>query len=147
MDYKYLKIERDNHIATVIFDRSEKLNTLNTGLMSEIITAVRDFNNDEQTRVVIFTGKGKNFSCGVDLSDPELMNGMSSGTRLKKARFLKQGPLLIREIYEMSQITIAAVNGAALGGGACIAAACDFRIGADNCRIGYPEINLGMNLS
>ena len=42
MDYKYLKIERDNHIATVIFDRSEKLNTLNTGLMSEIITAVRD---------------------------------------------------------------------------------------------------------
>ncbi len=147
MAYKYLKIEHDKHIATVIFNRPEKLNTLNVGLMSEIITAVREFNNDEQTRVVIFTGQGKNFSCGVDLTDEELMNGMSSGTKLKRTRFLKQGPLLIREIYEMSQITIAAVNGAALGGGACIAAACDFRVGADTCRIGYPEINLGMNLS
>jgi enoyl-CoA hydratase/carnithine racemase len=54
---------------------------------------------------------------------------------------------MIRAIYEIDQITIAAVNGSALGGGACIAAACDFRIGADNCRVGYPEVGLGMNLS
>jgi enoyl-CoA hydratase/carnithine racemase len=54
---------------------------------------------------------------------------------------------MIRAVYEMDQITIAAVNGAAMGGGACIAAACDFRVGADNCRVGYPEVGLGMNLS
>ena len=147
MEYKYLKIERDKHIATIIFNRPEKLNTLSIDLMSEIITAAREFNSDEQTRVVIFTGAGENFSCGVDLTDPELLNGMSSGTRLMKNRFLKQGPKMIREIFEMSQITIAAVNGVAIGGGACISAACDFRIGADDCKIGYPEINLGMNLS
>ena len=147
LEYKYLKIKRANHIAMVIFNRPEKLNTLSIDFMSEIIIAVREFNNDEQTRVVIFTGAGENFSCGVDLTDPELMDGISSGTRLMKNRFLKQGPKMIREIYEMSQITIAAVNGVAIGGGACIAAACDFRIGADDCKIGYPEINLGMNLS
>ena len=62
-------------------------------------------------------------------------------------RFLKLGPRMIKAIYDMDQITIAAVNGAATGGGACIAAACDFRVGADDCRVGYPEVGLGMNLS
>ncbi len=147
MEYKYLKIERRIHVATVSFNRPEKLNTLNIDLMSEIIRVTQEFNNDGETRVVIFTGAGNNFSGGVDLSDPELMQRMSQGTMLMKSRFLKLGPKMIREIYEMSQITIAAVNGVAIGGGACIAAACDFRIGANNCKIGYPEVNLGMNLS
>lgn len=60
---------------------------------------------------------------------------------------MKSGPRTIRGIYEINQITIAAVNGYALGGGACIASACDFRIGAENCRVGYPEVGLAMNLS
>ncbi len=46
----------------------------------------------------------------------------------------------------MDQITIAAWNGGALGGGACLATACDFRVGADNCFIQYPEIDIGVNL-
>jgi len=146
LKYKYLKIERDSHVATVIFNRPEKLNTLSIDLMSEIIRVTEELNTDEQTRIVIFTGEGKSFSGGVDLNDPELKKRMAQGSSLLKNRFLKLGPKMIREIYEMSQITIAAVNGFAVGGGACIAAACDFRIGADNCRIGYTEVNLGMNL-
>jgi len=147
LTYKYIEIERDNHVAMVTFNRPDKLNALSIELMSELIIAAQEFNTDEQTRVVIFTGAGKNFSCGVDLTDPELIDRISSGTRMMKSRFLKQGPNMIREIYEMSQITIAAVNGFALGGGACITAACDFRIGSETCKIGYPEVNLGMNLS
>ena len=54
---------------------------------------------------------------------------------------------MLHSVFNMEQITIAAVNGAALGGGACITTACDFRIGADNCMIGYPEVPLGMSLS
>jgi enoyl-CoA hydratase/carnithine racemase len=54
---------------------------------------------------------------------------------------------MIRSIYEINQITIAAIKGFALGGGACIAAACDFRIGTEDCRAGFPEVNLAMNLS
>ncbi len=53
---------------------------------------------------------------------------------------------MIRAIYEMNQITIAAVHGGALGGGACITTACDFRIGAEGSFCGYPEVNRGMNL-
>ena len=47
----------------------------------------------------------------------------------------------------MEQITIAAINGAAMGGGCCIATACDFRIGDEGCVAGFPEVKLGMNLS
>ena len=49
-------------------------------------------------------------------------------------------------LYDIDQITIAAWNGAAMGGGACIATALDFRIGADDCFMQYPEIDIGLNL-
>jgi enoyl-CoA hydratase/carnithine racemase len=57
------------------------------------------------------------------------------------------GSIWNTKILEIDQITIAAINGHALGGAACIATACDFRIGAEDCLIGYPEVSLAMNLS
>jgi enoyl-CoA hydratase/carnithine racemase len=54
---------------------------------------------------------------------------------------------MIRKLHEMNQLTVAAVNGGALGGGACIASALDFRIGADDCFVAYPEAGLGIPLS
>ena len=115
--------------------------------MEEILQAAQAFQGDEETRVVIFTGSGDSFSAGVDLTDKKFAQGLVKASNLKKLRFLGLGPRMIRAIYEIDQITIAAVNGAAMGGGACIAAACDFRIGAEDCRVGYPEVGLGMNLS
>ena len=55
------------------------------------------------------------------------------------------GERAIEAILGIDQITIAAWNGAAMGGGACLATACDFRIGSDDCFIQYPEIDIGMN--
>ena len=147
MKFKNLIIEKTNHIATVTFNRPGKLNALNADLMHEIIAAAEDFREDADTRVIIFTGAGKYFSAGVDLTDIEYIKRFQEDSMLMKLRFLKLGPRMIKTIYDMNQITIAAVNGAATGGGACIAAACDFRVGADTCRVGYPEVGLGMNLS
>ncbi len=146
MDYKNLTVERNGYIATVTFNRPEKLNALSSDLMHEIDAVAQEFNNDEQARVVIFTGKGKNFSVGADLTDPKRAAQIQD-TLMMRYRHTKIGPKMIRSIYNMDQITIAAINGYALGGGACIASACDFRIGAESCAIGYPEANLAMNLS
>ena len=66
---------------------------------------------------------------------------------LTKTRLTQIGRDLLESILGINQITIAAVHGAAAGGGACIPTACDFRIGAENCIIGYPEVKLSMNLS
>ena len=147
MKFKHLTVEKDHLVATVTFNRPDKLNALNVQLMHEIIAAAEMFQEDVDTRVVIFTGAGKCFSAGMDLTDIEYTQGFQESSTLMKLRFLKIGPRMVKAIYDMDQITIAAVNGAATGGGACIAVACDFRVGANDCRIGYPEVGLGMNLS
>ncbi len=147
MGYKYLTLRRDGRIATVTLNRPERLNTLSVDMMNEIIQAARAFQDDDESRVVIFTGAGEHFCCGVDLTSHTRTAETINASMLKKMRRLEVGPKMIRQIYEMNQITIAAINGFALGGGACIAAACDFRIGAEDCRVGYPEVGLGMNLS
>lgn len=147
MNIKHLTVEKDRHVATVIFNRPDALNALNIQLMHEIIETAEAFREDAETRVVIFTGAGKCFSAGLDLNDIEYVQRFKKDSMLMKLRFLKLGPRMIKTIYNMDQITIAAVNGAATGGGACIAAACDFRMGANDCLVGYPEVGLGMNLS
>lgn len=147
MDYQHLIIERDEHVATVYFNRSDKLNALNWDLMNEIETVAHEFNGDEEIRAVIFTGRGTHFSAGFDLTDSKSNRIQAEASMLMKRRSLKIGSRMIRSLYEMDQITIAAINGVALGGAACIATACDFRIGAENCWVGYPEVNLAMNLS
>jgi len=144
LEYKNLILERkeDLHVAIVKFNRPENLNTLNRALMKEIEMVTEEFHGDTETRVVIFTGEGKNFCAGADLGEKR-----APLTVLGSLRDLQAGPRMIKKIYDMEQITIAAINGYAFGGGACIAAACDFRIGSENCLCGYPESKLGMNLS
>ncbi len=146
MTYNHLEIEKRGTVSIVYLNRPEKLNTISQDVHSELFALSEALHQDSETRVVIFTGKGKNFSAGSDLSDPAMAEQINA-TRLQKLRFMRSGPRTIRSIYEINQITIAALNGYALGGGACIATACDFRIGAENCRVGYPEVGLAMNLS
>jgi len=146
MEYKNLIVERNGNIAVVSFNRPEKHNALSIDLLNEIDAVARQFNEDAQTRVVIFTGKGKNFSVGSDLKDPKKAE-QGGDTLLQKFRHMKVGPRMVRGVHEIDQITIAAINGYALGGAACLASACDFRIGAETCQVGYPEVNLAMNLS
>lgn len=143
MKYENLIIERrDDHIAIVTLNRPNKLNTLSTTLMSEIERVTEEFHSDIETRVVIFTGAGKHFSAGVDLSESRPRT-----TLLGRQRASQLGPRMINKLYNMDQITIAAINGGAFGGGCCIVAALDFRIGEENCYAGFPESKLGMNLS
>jgi len=127
MDYRTLLVKKHGHVAIVTFNRPKERNALNTDMMADIEKITEEFNEDVETRVVIFTGAGNNFSAGVDLKDPR--------------------QALIRKLAEMNQITIAAIDGVALGGATCIATALDFRIGTNKCKIGYPEVNLGIPLS
>jgi enoyl-CoA hydratase/carnithine racemase len=143
--YQHLEISKRGSVAVVSFDRAERLNALSRALMLEITHAANGFREDVDTRVVVFTGKGKHFSAGVDMRDPDRASGPEA-SRLRQRRATRLGPEMIRSIFEIEQITIAAVNGGALGGGACIATACDLRIGAGDSFCGYPEINRGMNL-
>lgn len=146
MEYKNLTITRDGAVAIVTLNRPEKLNALSVALMEEIRICAEKFREDTATRVVIFAGAGRHFSAGADLTDParaELLNAPI----IERRRATHLGQRMIRALLEIEQITIAAIHGVCLGGAACIATACDFRIGAEGCAAGYPEIDLAMNLS
>ncbi|UCD57912.1 MAG: enoyl-CoA hydratase/isomerase family protein [Candidatus Hydrogenedentota bacterium] len=146
MDYENIVVERRNQIALVTLNRPENLNALSIDLMKEIEKVTEEFQEDVQTRAVVFTGAGKHFSAGRDLRDPKMA---PPGQRplLVRQRQHHLGPRMIRKLSEMNQITIAAINGGALGGAACIVSALDFRIGADDCFVAYPEAGLGIPLS
>ena len=138
---KYLEVKKEGHICWVLLNRPKQLNALNTSVLKEITEFSKSLNIDTKTRVVIFSGKGKNFSSGSDIKE-----NSKKTSRLETWRN-NYGKAAIKSILEINQITIAAINGYCLGGAACIASACDFRIASSDAQLGYPEINLGINLN
>ena len=143
MSYQYLTLSHAGPIATVTFNRPEKANATNFGLLQQIEQASLSFREDLTTRAVIFTGEGKNFCSGFDLSDDNRDYGE---TTLERRRTTRIGGRAIQAICDIDQITISAWQGAAVGGGAVITTATDFRIGTATTRMCYPEVVLGMNL-
>jgi len=143
MTYQHLTVEHSDHISVVRFNRPDKANALSHAHLSEIEDVTLSFRDEPDVRAVIFTGNGKHFSSGADLSD----NTQTVPAPLvQRRRTLRMGERTVEAILNMDQITIAAWNGAAMGGGACIATACDFRIGSKECFLQYPEIDIGLNL-
>lgn len=141
--YDHLTVSRDSDIALITFDRPDKANALHFDHLAEIEAAAHSFRDDADTRVVVFTGAGKHFSSGADLTDSGAAYQGSLALRRRRTRI---GERAIHALLEIDQITIAAWNGAAMGGGACITTALDFRVGADDCFMQYPEIDIGVNL-
>jgi len=145
-NYRYINVVRNQHIARLEMHRPAKANALSHAHLAEIEAAVLTFRDDAETRVVVICGAGKHFSSGADL-DPVGDGGDPYKVPLvQRRRRMRQGERTIEAILDMDQISIAAWQGAAMGGGACIATACDFRVGASNCFMQYPEIDIGLNL-
>src|SRR5258708_39440428 len=70
MAYENFIVERAGAIATVYFNRPEKLNPISSKLLNEMLEVAHEFRDDEESRVVILTGKGRSFSAGADISGP-----------------------------------------------------------------------------
>jgi enoyl-CoA hydratase/carnithine racemase len=140
-----ITLNRAGAIATVTINCAERRNAITNEMMEMLATIANDFAKDEQTRAVIFRGEGTDFSVGADLKQPRFQ-GQASASLLMRRRAAELGATLMRAVQEIHQPTICAVQGIATGAGACIASACDFRIGADDARVGYGEVKLGINL-
>ncbi len=147
MAYENFIVERAGAIATVYFNRPEKLNPINARLPLELLDIAAGFRDDEATRVIVLTGKGRSFCAGADIgmltasADAQANRGQSDSARLRVSR---SGWRMMEEWERLDQITIAAVNGFAVGGGLSLAMACDFRIAAAGARIWIPEVGLGV---
>lgn len=136
--YSTLLSEISNGICTITINRPDKLNALNTNVMTELSRAIDDVYSNPQIKSVVITGAGKAFVAGADISE---FLGLSTEDGMAMA---KKGQDLFFRIENSFKPIIAAVNGFALGGGCELAMACHFRIASENAKFGQPEVNLGL---
>ena len=131
-------------IATITLARPHLRNALDRKTMKSLIQVALDVSDRDDVRAVVIAAEGADFSVGADLKEVQGME--SDGSLLRARRDAELGRKLLNSIREIHQPTVCALQGIATGGGACIAAACDFRIAASGARIGLGEVKVGMNL-
>jgi enoyl-CoA hydratase len=147
MNYETIILECRDGIGYLTLNRPERANTISFQLAQDVVKAMEVVEANPDYRVVIITGAGTRHFCGgADLRDIARRAGESrtSGAEGKNAE--RRG-LPLKDMFgaiEDSRVpVIAAINGAAMGGGCEIALACDIRVMADTAMIGLPEIRFG----
>jgi enoyl-CoA hydratase len=135
--YESILVDTQGGVATITLNRPKALNALNSTLFRELDAAITALSAD--TRVVIVTGAGeKAFVAGADIVE------MQNLTPRQAQGFCELSHTVGRKLEAAPYVTIAAINGFALGGGLELAMSCDLLYAAEHARLGQPEVNLGV---
>lgn len=136
----------DGRLATVTLNRPKARNALSRASMRELIGVARTLSERSDVDVVILNGGERCFSAGVDLRESNAWadESLSAAQRRENASI---GFKLCKAWEEMPQITIAAIEGYAVGGGLALSLACDWRVLAQDAFVSLPEIALGIPLT
>ncbi|MEH6946131.1 enoyl-CoA hydratase-related protein [Bacillus sp. JJ634] len=137
MCFENILMYKDGAIGVIKINRPEVRNALDNQTVSEIEQALLQWENHEGVKVILLTGEGtKSFAAGADIRQlreksaaDALLPGLSG---------------LCQKIEQSTKVTIAAINGYALGGGCELAIACDIRVAASHAKIGLPELSLSI---
>lgn len=133
----YVDVETKEQIGFITLNRPEARNALDEKMLSEIEQAFVAFEKNEAIRVIVFRGAGeKAFAAGADikgLANKTPLHGLIPGIQQ-----------LFSEIEQSTKVTIAIIDGYALGGGCELAMACDIRVATEQAKFGLPELNLGV---
>lgn len=131
--------DRISHqIGVVKINNPQNLNALSADVLEELTSIIDSLATEDGIRVVIFTGEGKAFVAGADISE---MNDM---TPREAFEYAELGARLFQKIETLNLVTVAAINGYVLGGGCELAMACDIRVASNNAKFGQPEVGLGI---
>ncbi len=140
-------IEKDGPVTTITFSRPERRNCLNQEVILEFERHLQEVRDDRECRVLIVTGQGATFCAGADTA---LFKGDTAidprEQRKRMSEFGKKLPRLIGRAFDvlanLDQVTIGAINGAAVGGGWSFALAFDFTIAVEGAEFWVPEVDL-----
>lgn len=137
MNFENIIVYKDGAIGVIKINRAEVRNALDSRTCEEIECVLDQWENHDGIRLIVITGEGeKVFASGADLKQLQERKAIDA---------LKPGLQgVCTKIESSSKVTIAAINGYALGGGCELALACDIRIATENAKLGFPELNLAI---
>ncbi|MGO9876739.1 MAG: enoyl-CoA hydratase/isomerase family protein [Acidimicrobiia bacterium] len=134
-----VRYELDNHIATITYNRPERLNAINADMRRGLNAAFDRFRTEDDAWVAIVTGAGRAFCAGADLRDGAGAAGEFGGTFWEKPTINS-----FESGWEIFKPVIAAVNGYCLGYGLTLVTWCDFVIASERAEFGFPEVGIGV---
>jgi len=141
MPFQALQIELTGPVATLWMNRPDRHNAFDEILIAELTAACIALDEDNDIRIVILAGRGKSFSAGADLNWMERAANNGLDDNLNDARALAR---MLRTLAEMQKPTIARIQGAALGGGMGLAAACDIAVASTKAVFATSEVKFGI---
>ena len=141
MDYQFLDVRRDGPVEHLMLNRPEVRNAFNDVLVAELRHWTQAVTADAAVRVVVLGGRGPAFCAGADV---EWMARTASQTQEENLRDATAAADLFASLNAMPKAVIGRVHGAALGGGAGLAAVCDIVVAGESASFGFPEVRLGI---
>ncbi len=132
--YQHIEVEFRDGLGTITLNRPP-LNVLNIAMMEEISDVLQAWQSEKDLKVVLFKGKGKCFSAGVDVG--EHMGDLAP-------KLIEVFHLIFRHMDKLGIPTVASVYGSCLGGGCELAIFCDLVVAAESAKFGQPEIQVGV---
>jgi enoyl-CoA hydratase/carnithine racemase len=134
-----IELEARGPVAWLALNRPQALNALDTALTAALEAALEQVRGLADVRVLVVSGRGRAFCAGNDIAEMATLSAEAA-----EALARRQAALMDR-FARLPQVTIAAIDGYALGGGLMLAVAQDLRIASDRARLGLPEVRLGFN--
>lgn len=146
MTDSFITTEIADRIALVRFDRGNKANALSVEALRQLTETARAFHARPDVCAVVLAGRADNFTLGADLKDPARASQKDDGLAQRRIS-LRAGPEMCEAWEKVDAITIMAIEGWCVGGGAALAVACDLRVMARSAMFYVPEVARGMNMS
>lgn len=133
--YKTIKLSITGSVARLTLHRPDRLNALDPTMLEELLTVLARLSRMPDLNALFITGSGRFFSAGVDITTPFFMEDVHDESIYSGKRLLDWQHMLIEQLYALPLLTVAALNGDAVGGGGFgIAMACDLRIAVRTMR-------------
>jgi enoyl-CoA hydratase/carnithine racemase len=136
-EFVRLEVDESTGVATIRLDRP-KMNAINEEVTEGLAEAAREATFNDKIKAVVLWGGEKIFAAGADI---KMMVERTPAEMMNRIGVMQNVFTMIEDI---PKVTVAAINGFALGGGCELAMTCDFRVVADNAQMGQPEISLGI---